>query len=345
MNDLEFSFDDMAWEAELASLKKGESLSAARFLALMEVEDPLSVEEALGYLEQHGIALDIADLPPVVLTGPAALRLKQEAEMATPEQTVQGLDPNDPLRLYLQELAATPAAGDPQLLAERYRTGEHHVAEQLVNICLSLVVEMAMEYTGRGVLLMDLIQEGSLGLWQSIMNYEEGDFLEHARWWIRHYMAKAVTLQAHSAGVGQKLRQDMEDFLDADQRLLTELGRNPTLEEIAQMLHITPEEGAVLEKMVATARNMEHAHRQQQEPEPTPEDEQAVEDTAYFQIRQHIQELLSSLPEQDAKLLVLRFGLEGGKPLSPVQTGEVLGMTPEEVVRREAAALSKLRGN
>lgn len=345
MNDMEFSFGPMPWEEELSTLQAGDTLSAARFLALMEVEDPLTVEEALSFLDERKITLDISDLPPAALTGPAALRLKQEAQLHTPQQVIQGLDANDPLKLYLQELAAMPAAGDPQLLAERYRSGEHHVAEQLVNVCLSLVVETAMEYTGRGVLLLDLIQEGSLGLWQSIMGYDSGDFTAHAGWWIRHFMAKAVTVQARSSGAGQKLRQDMEDFLDADQRLLAELGRNPTLEEIAQLLHITAEEAATLEKMVATARNMERTHAQQQEPEPTEEDNQAVEDTAYFQIRQHIMELLSTLSEQDAKLLTLRFGLEGGRPLSPVQTGEKLGMTPEEVVRREAAALSQLRGN
>ena len=93
--------------------------------------------------------------------------------------------------------------------------------------------------------------------------------------------------------------------------------------------------------MVANARQMEQT--KQEIPENSPEDEQAVEDTAYFQVRQRIMELLSTLSETDAKLLTLRFGLEGGKPLSPVQTGERLGLTPGQVVSREAAALAKLR--
>ena len=141
----------------------------------------------------------------------------------------------------------------------------------------------------------------------------------------------------------QKLRQDMEDYRDADQRLLVELGRNPTVEEIAEMLHITPEECAVLEKMVENARAMEKNRQEQEEPEPTPEDEQAVEDTAYFQVRQRIMELLSCLSEEDSKLLTLRFGLEGKKPLSPVETGVVLNLTPEQVVAREAQILAQLR--
>ncbi len=343
MSDMEYSFEKQLWEQELELLCPGESISAVRLLALLEQEDELTVEEALTRLEETGIALDISHLPPIALSGSTALRLKQEAEHTKAENVLQGLDENDPLRLYLQELAATPAAGDPQALAEQYCSGEHHLAQQLVTVCLSQVVELAMEYTGHGVLLMDLIQEGSLGLWQSILCYESGNFEAHCRWWIRQYMAKAVFLQARSGGLGQKLRQDMEDYIDADQRLLMELGRNPTVEEIAEMLRITPEECSLLEKMVDNARTMEKTRQEQQEPEPTPEDNQAVEDTAYFQVRQRIMELLSALPEADSKLLTLRFGLEGGKPLSPVETGEILGLTPEQVVAREAQVLARLR--
>ncbi len=343
MSNIDYSFEKQPWEQELEMLHRGDHISAVRLLTLLEQEDELTVDEALTGLEETGITLDISQLPPVALTGSTALRLKQEASHTKAESVLQGLDENDPLRLYLQELAATPAAGDPQLLAERYCSGEHHLAQQLVTVCLSQVVEIAMEHTGHGVLLMDLIQEGSLGLWQSILCFEGGDFESHCCWWIRQYMAKAVFLQARSGGLGQKLRQDMEDYTDADQRLLVELGRNPTVEEIADMLHITVEECALLEKMVDNARTMEKAHQEQEEPEQTPEDEQAVEDTAYFQVRQRIMELLSGLPEEDSKLLTLRFGLEGRKPMSPVEAGKVLGLTPEQVVTREAQILARLR--
>ena len=336
---IDITFDSEPWEQEL--LNTGNCISAVRLLTLLETEDELSVEEALHSLDQREIALDITGLPPAELTGSTALRLKQEAQMTSAQSAVTGLDDNDPLKLYLAELAATPAAGDPQLLAERYLAGEQHLAEQLVNLCLSRVIDLAMSYTGYGVLLMDLIQEGSLGLWQGILQFPGGDFAAYADWWIRQYMAKAVFLQARSCGTGQKLRQNMEDYRDVDQRLLMELGRNPTIEEIAEALHISSDEAAVLEKMVANARQMEQT--KQEIPENSPEDEQAVEDTAYFQVRQRIMELLSTLSETDAKLLTLRFGLEGGKPLSPVQTGERLGLTPEQVVSREAAALAKLR--
>jgi DNA-directed RNA polymerase sigma subunit (sigma70/sigma32) len=105
------------------------------------------------------------------------------------------------------------------------------------------------------------------------------------------------------------------------------------------------EEAAVVAKMLESARTMAQAKKPAEAVEEDPEEQQAVEDTAYFQMRQRISELLSGLDETDSKLLTLRFGLEGGKPLNPEETGRKLGLTPEEVISREAAALAKLRDN
>ena len=159
-------------------------------------------------------------------------------------------------------------------------------------------------------------------------------------------MAKAVTLQARSTGVGQKMRTALEDYRAVDERLLSELGRNPTIEEIALELHMSVEETAAVKKMLDDARILARAKKPPVDEEEEKEaQEQAVEDTALFQMRQRISDLLSGLNEKDQKLLSLRFGLEGGKPLSPEETGRRLGLTPEEVVAKEAAALMKLRGN
>jgi len=139
------------------------------------------------------------------------------------------------------------------------------------------------------------------------------------------------------------MRQGMEDYLDVDQKLLVELGRNPTTEEIAEALHATAQEVAAYGAMLQAAKGKSKVQEEREEKEEDPEDQLAVEDTAYFQSRQRIAELLSELTSQEAQLLTLRFGLEGGTPLSPEDTGRRLQMTPEEVLRAEAAALSKLR--
>ena len=115
------------------------------------------------------------------------------------------------------------------------------------------------------------------------------------------------------------------------------------MEEIAEAIHVSPEEAAVYANMLAMAQSRRQVDEAMEEKEPEPEDDQAVEDTAYFQMRQRITELLSTLSEADAKLLTLRFGLEGGMPMSPEEAGKRLGLTPQEVVKREANALAALR--
>ena len=343
MNDLDFSFEQSPWEAFLMTKGMGDTISAANLLTMLEGEEEQAVEDALLDLETGCMNLDISGLPKAGGTGEAARRLRQEMQLAKKGLNPKDLDPSDPLRLYLEEVAEMPACGDEQILAEKCAKGSESAMLNLTNLGLSRVIEIAAEHVGYGVLLLDLIQEGSLGLWQAIRNYRYGDYAPHRDRWIRFYMAKAVTLQARSNGVGQKMRTALEDYKEIDERLLGELGRNPTLEEIALELHMSVEETASVKKMLDDARLLAQAKKPVEPEEEKEEEEQAVEDTALFQMRQRILDLLSGLEESDQKLLTLRFGLEGGKPLSPEDTGKHLGLTPEEVVAREAAALAKLR--
>ena len=340
---MEFTFEKSPLEQLLDRLRAGDRVSGLECLKRIEDLSQEEAEEALLALEEQGVALDISDLPTCGNDGEAAIRLKLEQKLAKTGQLLNGLEENDPLRLYLEELSEIPAAGDKNLLAEQYIAGNDGVAQQLVNLSLSRVVERACEMTGRGVLLLDLIQEGSLGLWQGILNYNGGDYETHIDWWIDQYLSKAVLMQAHTGGIWQKMRQGMADYRDADQQLLSELGRNPTLEEIAEAIHVSVEEATTYAAMLTQARAKEQIEQLRQPKETTPDDEQAVENTAYFQTRQRITEMLSTLTEQEAKLLTLRFGLEGDTPKPPEQTGALLGLTADEVINQEAAALLKLR--
>lgn len=344
MNELDFTFDASPLDGYLDALQPGDSFSAVQLLTLLEGEEEDVVEDALQELEEGCVALDISGLPKDHGSGAAALRLRQEEQLIASGQLRSGLEQTDPLRLYLEELARIPACGDVAVLAQDAASGSESARNMLVNLMLSRVLERAKEYVGHGVLLMDLIQEGGMGMWQGILSWNgDGDFEAHADWWIRQYMAKAVTLQARANGVGQKMRTALEDYRAVDERLLSELGRNPTLEEIAQAMHITPEAAAIVSKMLENARLLQSAKREPDEEEEQAAQEQAVEDTAYFQMRQRIADLLSDLEETDRQLLNLRYGLEGGRPLPPEETGRKLGLTPNEVITREAAALAKLR--
>ena len=338
-----FSFEESPWEIFARKMEYGGRVSAARFLTLLEGEDEDTVEAALQTLEDRSAMLDVADLPKPAASGELGKRLALEEKLVKQGNLLGGLGADDPLRLYLEELADIPACGDVNVLAMEVLEGSDSARNMLVNLSLSRVLELAGEYTGCGVLLMDLIQEGSMGLWQGILAYSGGDFEKHRDWWIRQYMAKAVTMQARENGVGVKMRKALEDYNAADRRLLAELGRNPTLEEIALELNMTPEGAYVIQEMLRSARTVEKAKAAQKPQEETEDDTRHVEDTAYFQMRQRISEMLSVLTEQEAQVLTLRFGLEGGLPLDPGKTGEKLGLTADEVVKMEAAALTKMR--
>ena len=343
MTELEISFGDSPWEEYIDSLAPGSYASAASLIAMAEGDGETTMEEVMDRLESAGIWLDISDLPKTGAVGEAALRLRQEEQLAAAGLNPESLEETDPLRLYLEEVAMTPAAGDPQLLAERCAAGEESARVALTNLGLSRVIAAAKEYVGRGVLLLDPIQEGSLGLWQSLQNYRSGDFEPYSDCWIRFYMAKAVVLQAEESGLGQKMRQALEDYRSVDEQLLAELGRNPTLEEIAQALHMTPDAVATVRRTLDNARLLAQAKKPQEPEEEEIAETQAVEDTAYFQMRQRVSEMLSGLSSQETKVIALRFGLEGGLPLSPEETGRKLGLTPGEVTEIETAAMMKMR--
>ena len=329
---------------KLAHLCADGTCSAAQFLALMETENEDALDQAFEYFTENRVVIDLSDLPKYPAEGASAVRLRREEELAKKDNLLSALEETDPLRIYLEEVAATPTAEDPQILAEKCAAGDETAPERLVNAMLGQVITIAKEFTGRGVLLLDLCQEGGLALWQAILSYESGNFEALCIAQIRQAMAMACLAQAMAEGIGEKLREGMEDYRDMDQQLLAELGRNPIPAEIAERLHITEEEAQTLKNALDNAQKKRSVEAEREEKEPEPDDEQAVENTAYFQSRQRILELLSTLSENDAKLISLRFGLEGGLPLTPEQTAERLGLTPEEVLTKEQAALTALRG-
>ena len=340
MNNLEYSFDASPWEDFLDNARGG--ICAAQLLSIMENEDAQTLEDALEVCLEKRIGLDISRLPRLYGSGEQARRLREEEQWAQKGLPVDQMQERDPLRIFLEEVAMTPACGDAEILAQQAAGGDEVSMTRLMNLNLSRIISAACAHTGRGVALMDLIQEGSLGLMQAV--YVGGDFAAQRDWQIGFAMARAAVLQAHAEGVGVKLRQDMEDYRTVDERLLGELGRNATAWEIADAMHISPEHAESLAAMVAIARKLKQAMPEETEETQIPQEEdQAVEDTAYFQTRQRVGELLSGLNEQEAKVIALRFGLEGGLPLSPEDAGRKLGLTSDEVVAIETAALAKMR--
>ncbi len=339
--DLEFTFGDNALQTYLQTLEPGSIVPAQSVLGLADQSGREDLEDGIEFLTRNHILLDVSNL--TVDGGAGASRLKLEENLVKQQDMTCGLEENDPLRLYLEEIASTPVAGDANILAEECLAGNTEAASMLTNLCLSRVVAISREMAGKGVMLLDLIQEGSLGLWQSIGTFTGGDFATHCDWYIRQYMAAAIILQAADCGLGAKMRQAMQDYRDVDQKLLAELGRNPTLEEIAECLHMTSVQAQMVESMVLSAQLVASAHEQPEETTEDPEDRQAVEDTAYFQSRQRIFEMLSGLTEQEKQLISLRYGLDSGKPQTTQQIAEILNISPEDALALEAGALAKMR--
>ena len=346
---IELAFGKTALARELESLGVNDTLSAAKLLTLTDGISDDVMEELFDHLDGLIVDYDLSDFPRN-LGGEAARRLREEEQLVKSGNLLSGLAENDPLRVYLQELAGIPVCGDIRILVEELVAcnREEHFAEglftKILNLSLSRVVEIAMEHTGYGVLLLDLIQEGSLDLWRNLENMIEPDSFEQVRDnIIRMAMEKAIIRQARASGLGQKMRQAVEDYRMVDERLLGELGRNPTMEEMAEAMHMTVAEIEAVRKFLENARMVGKAHEVKEPDELDPEDSQAVEDTAYYQARERVDSLMSGITELEQKVVTMRYGLDGKQPQTAQEVGRKLNLTVSEVVELETAALTKMR--
>lgn len=342
----EFTFDEVAspWDLAVARLHRGDRMPAGRFLALMRSTEDISSEDAALELEQKGVMLDVSELPKLAGNPDTDARLRLERQLLEQGGWSESLDEKDPLRLFVEELIHLPSIDDGAELAALGAAGDRKAMQRLTDGYLKTVFECARAYADRGVMLMDLVQEGSLGLWQAILSYESGSFRDHALWWIRQAMARAVTLQAEADGVGDHLAEQIRRYQQADKDLLAALGRTPSDEEIALELGITLEETISLGKMLREIQTMARLKRENEAPQESAEDELAVEDTAYYQTRERVSDLMSDLTEEETMVLNLRYGLNGKTPLTAQETAAKLNMTAAEIAAVEAAALTKMRG-
>lgn len=333
--DLELEIQEPGWSRAISCIPAGTEISAQRFFTLLGAVDESEALEAAMTLEARGIGLDVSQLTPAAV-GRSAQRLELESELARAGRLPGGLEPADPLRQYwagLQKMQPLDESSAKALLAT------HGPSNRLTEGLLWLVTEEAPGFTGQGVLLQDLMQEGALGLMQAMTEPQE-DLISHARWHIRQAMARTVAMQYLASGEADRLLAAMRAYQQADRRLLDRLGRNPVPEELAQELGKTLSETIALGRMVQDAAKSPVPQPQEQEEEAEPE---KVEDSAYFQLRSRVEELLSLLDETDRELLTLRFGLSGKVPQTTQEAARSLGISPEEAGRRERNAIARLR--
>ncbi|MCL4382336.1 MAG: RNA polymerase sigma factor RpoD [Patescibacteria group bacterium] len=260
---------------------------------------------------------------------------------------------SDPVRMYLREIGRVPLLNFEQeiSLAKAIEKSDRAAKKKLIESNLRLVVSIAKKYVGRGMSLLDLIQEGNQGLIRAVEKYDwqRGfKFSTYATWWIRQAITRAIADQARTIRIPVHMVETINRFVRTSRRLMQELGREPTPEEIAQEMGIdvskireivkVSQEPTSLESPVGDEEDSHLGDFIQDTTQPTPYDAATRQ-----LLKEHMEEVLSTLSDREKKVLILRFGLDDGRPRTLEEVGREFAVTRERIRQIEAKALRKLR--
>lgn len=264
-----------------------------------------------------------------------------------------GVSIEDPVRMYLKEIGKVPllSAEEEIELAQRMETGDEEAKKRLAEANLRLVVSIAKRYVGRGMLFLDLIQEGNLGLIKAVekFDYRKGyKFSTYATWWIRQAITRAIADQARTIRIPVHMVETINKLIRVSRQLLQELGREPTPEEIAEEMNLPVErvreilkisqEPVSLETPIGEEEDSHLGDFIQDENVPVPADA-----AAFTLLKEQLVEVLGTLTEREQKVLRLRFGLDDGRARTLEEVGKEFNVTRERIRQIEAKALRKLR--
>ena len=255
---------------------------------------------------------------------------------------MDGINVDDPVRMYLREIGRIPLLTyDQEIeLAEKVLQGDEEAKQKLAESNLRLVVSIAKKYVGRGMLLLDLIQEGNMGLIKAVekFDYTKGfKFSTYATWWIRQAITRAIADQARTIRIPVHMVETINKLIRTSRHLLQQLGREPTPEEIAKEMEIPVEKVMEIQKIAQDPVSLETPIGEEDD-SPAPQDS-----AAYTLLREQLEEVMQTLTPREAKVLKLRFGLEDGKARTLEEVGKEFMVTRERIRQIEAKALRKLR--
>ncbi len=314
----------------------------------------------MAHLEQNNIDVlrvtenveDDIDIPDESLE--AIEEENEEAEIDLLDLSVpDSVNIEDPVRMYLKEIGKVPllTADEEIELAKRMENGDEDAKKRLAEANLRLVVSIAKRYVGRGMLFLDLIQEGNLGLIKAVekFDYRKGfKFSTYATWWIRQAITRAIADQARTIRIPVHMVETINKLVRVSRQLLQELGREPTAEEIAEKMDIPVErvreimkisqEPVSLETPIGEEEDSHLGDFIQDDNVPVP-----AEAAAFTLLKEQLQEVLGTLTEREQKVLRLRFGLDDGKARTLEEVGKEFNVTRERIRQIEAKALRKLR--
>ena len=269
------------------------------------------------------------------------------------DTSYEGINVNDPVRMYLREIGRIPLLTyEEELdLAKKVLQGDEEAKQKLAESNLRLVVSIAKKYVGRGMLFLDLIQEGNMGLIKAVekFDYSKGfKFSTYATWWIRQAITRAIADQARTIRIPVHMVETINKLIRTSRHLLQQLGREPTPEEIAAEMEISVEKVAEIQKIAQDPVSLETPIGEeddshlgdfiQDDDSPAPQDS-----AAYTMLREQLEEVMSTLTPREEKVLTLRFGLEDGKSRTLEEVGREFKVTRERIRQIEAKALRKLR--
>ena len=308
-------------------------------------------EKILDCLETNNIdVLRISDDDDddILITGEDDIEV-EKIDLSVPD----GISIEDPVRMYLKEIGKVPllSAEEEIDLAKRMELGDQEAKKRLAEANLRLVVSIAKRYVGRGMLFLDLIQEGNLGLIKAVekFDYRKGyKFSTYATWWIRQAITRAIADQARTIRIPVHMVETINKLIRVSRQLLQELGREPTPEEIAEEMAMPVErvreilkisqEPVSLETPIGEEEDSHLGDFIQDDNVPVP-----AEAAAFTLLKEQLQEVLGTLTEREQKVLTLRFGLDDGRARTLEEVGKVFNVTRERIRQIEAKALRKLR--
>ena len=313
--------------------------------------NPEQIDKVFDVMEEMGVDVlkddleepDIEDLEEV-----EDLKLDEIDDMS-----FEGISTDDPVRMYLREIGKIELLSfEEELeLAKKILEGDEEAKQKLAESNLRLVVSIAKKYVGRGLLFLDLIQEGNMGLIKAVekFDYTKGyKFSTYATWWIRQAITRAIADQARTIRIPVHMVETINKLIRTSRHLLQQYGREPTPEEIAAEMEISVEKVAEIQKIAQDPVSLETPIGEeddshlgdfiQDDDSPAPHDA-----ASYMLLKEQLEEVMSTLTPREAKVLKLRFGLEDGKSRTLEEVGSQFNVTRERIRQIEAKALRKLR--
>ncbi len=338
----------------VALLEEGRELgclsSSAVVIALADVEvSAVQLEELLHYLADMGVEI-VEDDAPVAEAADAG----EEPSPRRRDPMLGGIS-SDPVRVYFQQLGKTPLLTDVQevALARRAERGDEAARSKLIESNLRLVISIARRHVGRGMPLLDLIQEGNLGLMRAVdkFDYRRGfRFSTYATWWIRQAVTRSLADQSRTIRVPVHMADKLQTYIRVQRMLVQEKGREPNLEEIAAEMGISVAKARDIQGMGKEPASLQQAIGEEGDSQlgDFVEDRHAaapVEEVADVVRREEILTVLHGLSHRERRVLCLRFGLDDGRPRTLEEVGQVFGVTRERIRQIESRTLARLRIN